>query len=176
MKPLTITNVPDSKVRDACIIGQMSIRLRRDILCSILISIMLISLPACGKSGPASTPTPAQPTNTFTPTITPIPPTSTPTPVPLAASVNGEGITLAEFQAELSRYQAAASSGTSTPQPAAQPAAGDKQRVLDDLIDQVLLAQGAAQQGYKADDAAQHGKFSPPLILAVNSKNLKSFL
>lgn len=75
-------------------------------------------------TGPSSTPTPFQPS---------------PTPQPLAAQVNGTGISLPDYQAELARYQA--STGT-------QLATKDKQRVLDDLIDQTLLAQGAAEKGY----------------------------
>ena len=74
--------------------------------------------------------------------------------MPLAASVNGEGITLAEYQAELARYQTALRTGTATPAPGTNLATEDKQRVLDDLIDQTLLAQGAAQEGFKTDEAA----------------------
>ncbi|HTX78810.1 MAG TPA: peptidylprolyl isomerase [Longilinea sp.] len=84
-------------------------------------------------------------------TITPIPtevPTPTATPEPLAASVNGEGITLAEYQSELQRFQGAVT-GTATPVPDDQA----KTQVLDDLIDQTLLEQGARKDGYTADDA-----------------------
>ena len=75
-------------------------------------------------TGPSSSATPFQPS---------------PTPQPLAAQVNGAGITQQEYQAELARYQA--STGT-------QLATTDKQRVLNDLIDQTLLAQGAAEKGF----------------------------
>lgn len=67
-----------------------------------------------------------------------------PTPAQLAAQVNGTGITLQEYQAQLARYQAAAKSDLT---------AQDKTYVLDDLIDQVLLAQGAADKGFKVDDS-----------------------
>jgi len=79
-------------------------------------------------SGPANSPTPFQPS---------------PTPAPLAAQVNGTGITLQEYQAELARYQAAV--GTEV-------APQDKTKVLDDLIDQVLLVQAAAKEGFVVDD------------------------
>ena len=66
------------------------------------------------------------------------------TAAPLAARVNGEGITLAEYQAELGRYQAALG-GDPTPE--------DEKRVLDDLINQTLLAQAATEQGYTLSEA-----------------------
>ena len=87
-------------------------------------------------SGPSSTPTPFQPS---------------PTPQSYAAQVNGTGITLQDYQAELARYQA--STGT-------QLATEDKQRVLNDLIDQTLLAQGAAEKGYTVDETALNQRIS----------------
>jgi peptidyl-prolyl cis-trans isomerase C len=60
------------------------------------------------------------------------------------ALVNGERITQADFQAELARYQAAV--GT-------QMATEDQQRVLNDLIDELLLAQAARRAGFVVDDA-----------------------
>jgi peptidyl-prolyl cis-trans isomerase C len=58
-------------------------------------------------------------------------------------------ITAAEFTAELARYQAAqAALGNTVTLEAAT------QAVLNDLVDQVLLAQGAAAQGHVVDDAA----------------------
>lgn len=75
-------------------------------------------------------------------THTAIPPSST--PVPLAASVNGEPITLSDFQAELARYHSAVGTELATE---------DGQRVLDDMIDQRLLAQAAKQAGYVVDEA-----------------------
>jgi parvulin-like peptidyl-prolyl isomerase len=75
-------------------------------------------------------------------------PESTVTPEPRAAEVNGEGITLAEFQAELARYQTALkTSGESLPAEADQ-----KKVVLDEMINQRLLAQSARQAGYKLSD------------------------
>jgi peptidyl-prolyl cis-trans isomerase C len=62
--------------------------------------------------------------------------------------VNGEGISLAEFQAELQRLQAAQAKSGQTSSPEEQ-----KRMVLDSLIDQVLLAQAAAQDGYRLEDA-----------------------
>jgi len=67
---------------------------------------------------------------------------ATPTQVPLAALVNGEGIALSEYEAELLRYQAAQKI-------AAKPLEGEeKQLVLNELIQQMLLAQWAKENGY----------------------------
>ena len=99
------------------------------------IFLLAILLSACSlPTGPgADTPTPAF-------TSTPEPPTAT--PVPAAATVNGEIIPLAEYQEELARYKSAqaALGATVSDEDAAK-------IVLDDLIDQTLLAQGAQAAG-----------------------------
>jgi peptidyl-prolyl cis-trans isomerase C len=114
-----------------------------------LLSVLLISLilTACvipgGGGGDLNT-------ATSTPTVVASPlPTPTETPVPAAVSINGERVTVAEFTAELARYQSAQ---TALGQPVSLDAA--TQTVLDDLIDQVLLEQGAAAGGYTVDDTA----------------------
>lgn len=96
---------------------------------------------------------PARPTATPTPSPTSLPPT--PTPIPLAASVNGEGITAAEFEAELARFHSA------------QTALGNNisleeatQRVMGDLIDQALLAQGARADGFSLDDVTLENRIT----------------
>jgi parvulin-like peptidyl-prolyl isomerase len=53
-------------------------------------------------------------------------------------------ITLSEYQAELARYKAATGK---------DPTPEEQKRVLDDLIDQTLLAQAAAEKGFVVDDA-----------------------
>lgn len=109
----------------------------------LLFLILLFALSACsgGNDLLAASPSPAPPTQT------PLPPTET--PLPLAASINGEPITLDEFNAELERYKAAqAALGVSMSEEEA------RQIVLDDLISQILLAQGAAEAGFTVDDAA----------------------
>ena len=101
--------------------------------------IFALVLAACGPSiGPLPTPT-----------LTPIPtPTPSETPVPLAVSVNGEGITAAEFEAELARYQQAlAGLGNTVSLEKAT------QAVLNDMIDTLLMEQGAATHGFIVDDA-----------------------
>lgn len=77
-------------------------------------------------------------------TLTPLPPT--PTPEPLAARVNGEAITLVEFEAEVTRYISAQEAGESIDEDAARAI------VLQDLVNQVLLSQGARELGFAADE------------------------
>jgi len=115
-----------------------------------LIGLSIFFLSACNQSSPV-------PTNTSTmvvtlestlgtpePSQTPIPPT--PTPIPLAAIVNGEVITLEEFEGELARYQAvSAITGTIL-------ASDSSAIVLDEMINQTLLAQSAAQNGFIVDE------------------------
>jgi peptidyl-prolyl cis-trans isomerase C len=66
----------------------------------------------------------------------------------MAAMVNGEGIQLADYERELTNLQSAQSELNITASPEEQ-----KQKVLDDLIDQTLLAQAAYKNGYKSEDA-----------------------
>ena len=73
----------------------------------------------------------------------------TPTELPMAAHVNGEGILLSEYQAELQRYQSAVEQLGQTYDEALA-----SQEVMDELVDQTLLAQAASEQGYAVDDAA----------------------
>jgi len=87
------------------------------------------------------------PVSTATPTVTPTPLIPSPTPIPLAAKVNGEEITEAEFQAELARFEKAQTEAALSV---------DENRediVLEELINQLLLAQGARQSGFIVDDA-----------------------
>ena len=100
---------------------------------------------ACGGVTEVPTPTGVTPpASPVPPTQTPTPVPPSPTPVPLAVRVNGEEITLAEYQEELARYQAAVEESGANSESESE--AG--QRVLDDLVDQVLLAQGAREAGF----------------------------
>ncbi len=105
------------------------------------ILLVSVGLSACASFGW----TPATPTP-LPPTFTPIPPT--PTPPPLAATVNGEWITQAEFEAEVERYRAAQQAQGQEASLEAASAA-----VLDDLVAQVLLAQAAREGGFEITEA-----------------------
>jgi parvulin-like peptidyl-prolyl isomerase len=86
-------------------------------------------------------------------TTTPTPAEPTPTLEPAAAVVNGERIPMAWFQSEVARYLLA--------QEGAEPPSEEseaQQIVLNDLIDQVLLAQGAKEAGVEITDRALQEK------------------
>jgi parvulin-like peptidyl-prolyl isomerase len=103
-----------------------------------LMFLIVLALAACGP-----TPTPI-----IVPTITTGLPTPTATVIPPAITVNGEIISVADYKAELGRYQKA------------QDGLGNKvspdqavQAVRDEMVDTLLLAQGAAAQDFVVDDA-----------------------
>lgn len=66
----------------------------------------------------------------------------------MALRVNGEGITMTEYQSELTRLQDAL-----TQQGVSNTAEEQRDRVINDFTDQLLLAQAAAQAGFVVDDA-----------------------
>lgn len=102
------------------------------------------STPALSSPGPVET-VPVGPVPSDTAAAT-VPPTAT--AVPMAALVNGEAITQAEFQAQVDLAKAA---GTNL---ATEETAALEQRVLSGLVDELLLAQAARQGGYTLDAAA----------------------
>ncbi len=105
-----------------------------------LILILVFGLCACASFGTSSTPQPPIPTGT------PEPPTAT--PVPSIATINGEYISLAEFQAELARYQSA----QTTPGNTVTDEEANK-IVLEDMITQFLLAQSAREANFNLTEA-----------------------
>ncbi len=105
-----------------------------------LILFLALGLSACASFASTGTPTPIVPTSTPEP--------HTATPPPSAASVNGEYITLAEFQAELARYTSAQTALGKTV------SEEDANRiVLEDMIAQVLLAQAAREANFTLTEA-----------------------
>ncbi len=116
----------------------------RQMLCPVLFGFVILAFSACGSPIPS----PTGQTQVFTPVI----PTTTTekseptnTPPPLAAKVNGEGIPLQQYLAEVDRYHQA--TGT-------QLATEDVGKiVMADLVNQVLLAQAAVDNGYIVEDA-----------------------
>jgi peptidyl-prolyl cis-trans isomerase C len=108
--------------------------------------IFLTLLTAFGLSACASLST-TEPASTPTATSTPEPPTAT--SEPLALTVNGEGITLAEFNAEVARYTAAQTASGKTIDSATATSA-----VIEDMVAQLLLAQAARANGFTLDDTA----------------------
>jgi parvulin-like peptidyl-prolyl isomerase len=109
------------------------------------IRISLILWIALGLSACGSFFTP-QPIATPTVTLTPEPPTAT--SVPLALSVNGEGIPVEDFNAEVQRYLTSQTALGKTVAP------GDAANtVKEDLTAQLLLAQAARADGFTLDEA-----------------------
>lgn len=94
---------------------------------------------------PTSTPLPAPPTLTPLPppTLTPIPPTPTP---PLAALVNGDPITLSDYQADLAQYsEMMADLGENLPE-------NYQQLRLMTLVEQAIIRQAAVEWGLEITD------------------------
>lgn len=101
---------------------------------------LAVGITACASFGTSSTPTPSEPTPT------PAPPT--PTPPPSAAIVNGEYITIAEFEAEVARFRSAQTAlGLSFTDEDAQ------KTVLEDMIAQVLLSQAAREEKFEITES-----------------------
>jgi parvulin-like peptidyl-prolyl isomerase len=103
-----------------------------------ILLLLAFFLAACGS--PATTATPAA--------ELPTPVQETPTTPPPVAIVNGEEIPSDIYEIYLAQYRAAqADSGTLLA------SEGVEQIVLDDLVDQLLLAQGARAAGFVLDEA-----------------------
>ena len=104
----------------------------------IVTNILVVTLTACQQNTPTSTSSGVTPSTISLPSDTPI---------PMAVTVNGEGISKTEFDAEVSRFMAAQTELGNT-----IPADQANQQVLDELIDQFLLKQGAEAAGFTVDD------------------------
>jgi len=112
-----------------------------------IIWIFLTLLTALGLSACASLTTPQPAPTQIEPTFTPVPPT--PTSEPMALTVNGEGITYPELNAEVARYTTAQTAlGKSVTSADATDA------VIQDFVAQILLSQAARADGFTIDDAA----------------------
>lgn len=105
---------------------------------------LLLALAGCNAPLPFGLGATATP---IVPTATPAPPTATPEPA--VAVVNGERITRREFQAQLAQYRAAQTSLNKT---VSDEEAG--KAVLDDMLAEVLLAQGARSAGFELSESA----------------------
>ncbi len=107
-----------------------------------LILLVALGLGSCSPLfGTRATPTPVGPTATAIP--------ATATPEPAVAKVNGESLTVAEFQAQVAEYKSSQTAlGKTLDNQAATKA------VLEDLIAQMLLSQAARAAGYDLTDSA----------------------
>ncbi|MFP4343126.1 MAG: peptidylprolyl isomerase [Anaerolineales bacterium] len=84
-----------------------------------------------------------------------VPPTPPATPVPLAALVNGEPLTLQEYERQIARYEVAMlAAGEDPGTPEGQEALTQaREDVLEQLIEQQLILQAAAEAGVTVSDA-----------------------
>lgn len=115
-----------------------------------LLIVLALLAAACQASQPQ---TPTLPAATPQPSATPGPspthtltPTATATPEPLAAQVNGQGITLAEYREELASYRISRGGVELTTE--------EQTYVLEDLVAQELLAQAARTAGFSLNGEA----------------------
>ncbi len=106
--------------------------------------LLLLLLAAC-----SATPAAGTPSSPDLPAVTETSAPPTATSVPMAFTVNGEGLPLDEFNAELERYR---QSQTALGRDVSDEQA--RQIVLDDLVAQVLLAQAARESGFSLDETA----------------------
>jgi peptidyl-prolyl cis-trans isomerase C len=121
------------------------------IACLGSLFLAFVVMTGCSRSGAqtsepgAAPPAPAASQGGPSSMTTMLPAASATAAAPLAVQVNGEGILLSEYQAELERYRSAIGKDLSPE---------EVKRVQTDLVDQVLLAQGAQENGFQPDPAA----------------------
>ena len=128
---------------------------------------LIILTLALGLSACAAPSTP-EPVSTLAATFTPEPPTAT--PEPMALTVNGEGITVVEFDSEVARYTESQSGlGMDVDSSAAT------STVIDDFVAQLLLAQGARANGFTLDEAALQARIDSLAAQIGGSENLSKW-
>ena len=127
--------------------------------------IFILALTACGTSQAAPPPTLAPATQTSAP------PTATATPIPSIVTVNDEAISLEEFNAELLRFQQAQEGLGKT-----MSVEEAEERVLDDLIDQLFLAQVARETGFTLTDAEVDARIDALVVDLGGEENLSTWL
>jgi peptidyl-prolyl cis-trans isomerase C len=115
----------------------------RNFVFVLLVITICLLMSGCGLIGAEPTPTP---------TVA----VPTPTMEPMAAIVNGEGITIVEYQAELDRYVAAVNETGASAPTGVEP----KTLILDELINTRLLSQAAVQSGFQISEVDLENRLS----------------
>lgn len=124
------------------------------------ILMMLIMLTACNTATPTAAPT-ELPTATLEPT---------PIPLPMAVVVNGEGVLLSDYQAELARLQQAQTELGQVTTPEEQ-----RDRIINNYVDLLLLAQAAGQNGFSLDDATLQARLDKLAVDAGGAEQLSAW-
>lgn len=104
----------------------------------LFLVVIVFSVAGCSKPTPTIAPTEALIQVTDVPS---------PTSAPLALKVNGEGILLSEYDAELARLQLALAEIGEEMTPEQQ-----KERITNNFISELLLSQAATQAGFTVSD------------------------
>jgi peptidyl-prolyl cis-trans isomerase C len=119
-------------------------------LIGVFFIVILAAISAgCSRAGGVTSPIEeSSPSAAATATFTLPAPTPTATPEPLALRIDGEGVPLAEFDAQVIQIQAADAELGITRTEEEQ-----RQAALAELIDQTLLARAAAQAGFELSEA-----------------------
>jgi peptidyl-prolyl cis-trans isomerase C len=126
------------------------------------IFLTTLGLSACASLNPP------EPTLTPTATFTPEPPTAT--PEPQALTVNGEGISFVEFDAEVARYTKSQETRGKTVSSADATSA-----VIEDMTAQLLLSQGARANGFILDDASLRTRIDSLAAKIGGTENLSKW-
>ncbi|MGE5377162.1 MAG: peptidylprolyl isomerase, partial [Bacteroidota bacterium] len=92
------------------------------------------------------------------------------TPEPQALIVNGEGVSVKEFDAEVARYTAAQQALGKT-----VASLDATKAVIDDMTSQLLLAQGARAAGFTLDDAALQARIDSLAAQIGGMENLSKW-
>ena len=132
----------------------------------LLVVLLAIGIAGCSNSGRV-TPSPVSevPAETSTPLL------PSPTPEPLAAVVNGEKLLLTDFEAELQRYVLA--QGEESPQSLTE---DQQMEVLNEMIDEILLSQGAVEDGFEMQDAEFQQRLTELEASAGGAEQLNSWI
>lgn len=136
--------------------------------------VTLILFTGCNNSSQVITQTPSPVIETETIEITKnseVPPTVTPTPEPTAAIVNGERIYLADFEEEFLRYKdAIQKSGLELDEEIG------RATVLENMIDVLLLAQSARENGFQLTNEIYQARYEKLLIELGEESNFQNWV
>ncbi|MBN1487274.1 MAG: peptidylprolyl isomerase [Anaerolineae bacterium] len=118
----------------------------------LLVVMSIILMTGCATSTPQIVPTTESPANTDAPAPTPIPPT--PTIEPVAAEVNGQKLTLAEYERQIARYETSMTAAGQDPSTEEGQQALEQARswVLERMLEQILIEQAATEAGVSISD------------------------